>query len=293
MPDDVTNVPTLTLTDTRMAACLSALDYPFFNTEATLDPDQTDPRKKVLFTFMMGDESPTLPQLGSAREMVSRYHSGELAAKSPLHMLCVMMAAMRNYDRLLEWQRDGTRMRLVSHANEHLTQYQRGQEKASVVNILKTREDTDLCLVAAVGLVGLPVTKITGSSGAHLYHVATSCYPVRLADGRLHLFKADELMTRDPTPQDPYRLRLEVTNQLHPVCVGYNALHHRREIKAELERVKPLILMHKGGRAIEDNMGVAHVAAQQALFHPDAAGHVMRRVEIHMKAPPINWDNKS
>jgi hypothetical protein len=251
--------------NTKLAACLAALGFPF-KTEM-VQPSQG--KLSIQFVFSGRSTRPgfeNLP-LGCA----ALYQAGKLEAEQPMHPLCVMMRAQANYDALLAMQH-GRPHRLGSTAGDQMTLYTPGQEKPLVAAV----STKDLPLAAALGGVGLPVVRIEGGDSGRLYWLPQHGYARRRADGSVLLEDARLLMERAPCEEDPYRLKLEITDPAHPVCFAYDALCTRVLLKAELQKRTPLLQLQQG-------------AATQALISMNASGRVMDRVTRHLKAPPMRW----
>ena len=276
---------TLLITDTRLAACFRALGFRYH--AETIIQERTDtPRTQFLFEL----HSLRFPHL-NARLIYGAWKSGQLQQTEPMHLLCVMMLAQANYDAMLSMTKDRAAYRLASCAGGQLTRYEPGTE-AHAITLLAERVPTDdLRLAACVGLLGIPATQITcPQSRRHVFHLAAVGYPVLLADGRQHLHRAVDLIRRAPSPTDPLRLQMEIDQPLHPLCIAYDALYNRTELKRELGAQAPLLLVDEPThRLTGDGAARELLSARQALISSDADGRVMDHVTAHMKSPPIHW----
>lgn len=276
---------TLQITDTRVAACFRALGFKY-RSSVTIHERTNKAHTQFLFEL----QSLRFPDL-QAQSLHARWISGELRAKEPMHLLCVMMAAQHNYDRLLVLQKESKPQRLVEvpDSGGRLMQYQAGPESMAMEHLMPL---DDLRLSASLGVLGIPVLAIQGNEQRrHLYMLAPMGHAVRLDDGRWHQHKTAPLIVRAPTLQDPLRLRLEDTQPLHPLCIAYDALYNRSELKKELERKDGMSLMidEATHRLTGDGSKTEVLSAKQALISINAPGFVMDQVTAHMKAPPIDW----
>ncbi|MBB5038266.1 hypothetical protein [Prosthecobacter dejongeii] len=275
---------TILITETRLAACFRALGFPY-QAEVIIHERRDEMRVQFLFQ----PQSLRFPSL-FASALLAQWQSGELAQREPLHLLCVMMNAQHNYDQLLKAQKQGSALRVVSVAGGLMTRYVLGQEPATVAFSPERVSIDDLRLAACLGMLGVPLLRITGSSPRHVFEMARTGYPVLLSDGQRHVHDAQVLSRRSPTEADPLRLWLEIQQPLHPLCIGYDALYSRTQLKRELETQKKLLMIDEAShRVTGDGASTEILAAKQALVSVDAAGHVMDHVTRHMKSPPIFW----
>lgn len=258
------------ITNTKLAACMAALGFPW-----KVEPIHHASSGQLVTQFMFGGPS-VRPQFARYAASIARQHeAGALQKQDSAHPLCIMMRAQHNYDRLLDAHK-GTPMRLKSEAGGRITAYYPGPENIVFSDPgMEKVETEDLALAAALGLVGLPVIRITGTSPLHRYILPRVGYVVLRPDGSQGLEDAQELMARAPTAKDPLRLAIELRDPLHPVTLGYDALHARVKLKTLLGKTTPLLLLQDGNL--------------QALVTMDATGRVMKRAEEHFKSPPINW----
>jgi hypothetical protein len=262
--------PNLTcVTDTRIAAALQVLQFPG-ETKAHYDVK----KKKGLVEFHFGVRSERFP--GMHISMIEQWRSGELAQKEPLHPFVVMMHAHTNYDALMDMQRTGRSYRLVI-TGEHrlLTVYREGPPHEAMKLRGAAEWSNDMALTAACGLVGLPVNDISGTAGAHSYGLPALGYEM-LTEARLpRIYAAADCLRRAPTSADPYRLSLEDTDPLHPVCLGYDVLHHRGKLKRHIEAIKPLLIAENAQGDLK------------AILAPNYTGRVMDALTRKFGAPPI------
>lgn len=258
------------VSNTKLAACMAALGFPW-----KVEPIQHGGSGRLITQFMFSGCS-VRPQFARYDAAIARQHdSGALQQREPMHPLCVMMRAQRNYDRLLDAQK-GTPIRLKSTAGGQMTGYAPGPENQMFQDPkLELVETDDLALAAALGGVGLPVIRIEGAAPRRRYILPRVGYVTLRADGTQKLEDARVLAARAPTAQDPLRLAIEVADALHPVTLSYDALHARAILKSLLGKTTPLLLLQDGGL--------------QALVSMNASGRVMDRATAHFKAPPVRW----
>jgi hypothetical protein len=101
------------------------------------------------------------------------WKDGSLQSKDPAHPLLTMMRAFENRDRLLDFAKQGKPCHLVrvpgtrDHQYVSATTGLPGVTKGTAVI-----ETGDLKMVAALGVAGLPVLRITPGERGHLFHLA-------------------------------------------------------------------------------------------------------------------------
>jgi|GEM_PF-1756645 len=274
---------TLAITETRLAASLRALGFPY--TAETTIHERTG---AAVIQFLFGLSSLRFPAL-KLPQMLQAWRSGEMAREDPLHVLHVMMTAHECYDALLRMMKDHVSHCLHLRSGGVLTVYRPGA--AAPPPGARLVWTNDLNLAAACGVVGVPVLSIDGSAGQHRFGLAPCGYRVLLSDGGWQAHDTATLIARDPVREDEWRLRMEATQPLHPLCLAYDALHNRAQLKAELKGQgrAPMILIDEPARVIPGAHKGACLAVRQALGGADAPGHVMDQVPRHMQAPPMSW----
>lgn len=278
------NANTLQVTDLRLASCYRALGYRYV-CEPVIHERTDTLRTQFLFEL----ESLRFPAL-NLRDLQHRWRTGELKIKEPMHVLCVMMAAHANYDAVLCMTKEGTAHRLKAISLGRMTRYFPGVDGNAVTHSRDRVATDDMRLAACVGLLGIPIVHITEPERSrHVFHLAKFGYAVLLDDGTQHLHDAAALIKRAPTPHDALRLRLEDEQPLHPLCMAYDALYNRTELKRELDRPSLILIDAPGRRISGDGDAAEMLAVKQALVDVNALGHVMDQVTAHMQSPPINW----
>lgn len=252
--------------NTKLAACLAALGF-----APTCRPVEHVQKGGVVTEFVFTGPS-TRKEFAHLRHTIASLH--EARQLEPMHPLCVMMLAQRNYDALMKMQ-DGEAWRLVALKNAGLqvTRYFPGPELPGMVQRGAVHWIDDVCLAAAVSVVGIPVIDFRGSSGSREYGLPVAGYVLQREDGTPIEHATADLIARAPTAQDPLRLALEEVNPLHPVALAYDALCSRAELKKRLQNVRPLLLHEDGGL--------------RALVSANHSGRVMDVLSKRFGAPPI------
>ena len=259
------------VSNTKLAACLIALGFKF-----KADLIQSSKAGAKLHTQFLFSGPSLRPQYQHLTlDCAQLWEKGTLDHTGPMHPLCVMMRGQHNYDRLMDWQMRGITQHLRSTAAGQMLIYRAGTVKDW--SGIEHHTTSDLALCAALAGCGIPVTRITGSAGSHLYRYPSMGYALLRADLTTHLEAANLLTRRAPTATDPRRLHLEATDPLHPMVQVYDALNCRAHLKRALLSTKPLLLIEEEG------------TTRQALLSMNSTGRVMQKVESHFKSPPIPW----
>lgn len=257
----------ISISNTKLAACLASLGFPC---DCKPLHDVTTERNVREFLFQSRSVRPGFTHLSIS--IAKAYESGALAASDPMHPLCVMMRAQHNYDRILDMHK-GAVMNLRSVAGGRMTEYRRGSALDPDSKFLGRVPCDDLALAAALAGVGLPVRDFEGPEGSRRYWLPRHGYAVLKADGQTLLEDAEILMRRSPTEADPLRLALEVTDAMHPVVLGYDALHSRAVLKELLLRRDPFLHIRSSRHHI--------------VLSADHKGRVMDEITRRIGAPPL------
>lgn len=149
--------------DTRLAAALGTLGIPI---EIRKTTDALTGRQFCLF------------QLG-LKSLCGRHHTpalksgilnGKLEAKDPSHEALTALRAMHNRERLLDFQNKGVFIRLAPVPNTALWQYVPGDSGLPGQQGTKELiETSDMKMVCALALVGVPLLSMDGRPGHHRY----------------------------------------------------------------------------------------------------------------------------
>lgn len=266
---------TLSITNTKLAACMIALGFDY--TAELVQPTRKGEKLHTQFLFRGIHHRPLFTHI--RLDCAKKWEDGTLEKEDPMHPLCVMMRAQENRDRLLDWQKQGIphRLRSIPATSGQMLVYRALSAVwvPSATSRIFTLEDLDL--TASLAGVGIPVIRIEGSAGMHRYVLPQHGFARLDEKGVPFLECALTLIQGAPTPDDPRRLLLEDTNPLHPVALGYDALNCRALLKKSLESTQPLLLAQSEG------------TTKQALISANAEGRVMRHVETHLGSPAMKW----
>jgi hypothetical protein len=196
------------------------------------------------------------------RRLIKDLRSGELERELPEHPLIVCLAALHNRERILDWLKQGTRMRLAVNPGGVMT-YVAGEEPEFMKRtpVHEQSGTRDLKMVAALGVLGIPLLRFEGLVGSRTFWVATQGHWL---DGRRA--HADELVRglKDGS--------LESENPEHRLLYAWQALLNRERLLDHLNREMELIQIRAPGtrRAAfvrEDASGTAHDKALGHLEH--------------------------
>lgn len=259
----------IAISNTKLAASLDSLGFP-----SNCAPVESVNTGKVVREFMFQPRSidPGFKHLSLG--MVHAFESGTLEAATPMHPLCVAMRAQHNYDRIVDMHH-GAVMNLRSiMPGQCATKYKRAQQPSPRSHFsTETLEESNLCLVAALAGLGLPVLAFEGDEGSRRYTLPRFGYALNREDGTTYLEDAELLVGLAPTAQDPYQLALAETDPLHPVVIGYNALRSRVRLSNLLKAKKPRLLVEDGGL--------------KAMVTVDYTGRVMDKITQRFGAPVL------
>lgn len=258
------------VTNTKLAACLWSLGFAW---KGDLVQGSKGGNMAVQFLFHGTSQRPEYAEL-NLRQMVREHEAKTL---DPMHPLAVMMLAQHNYDRLLDMMKKGLPHRLCSQSGGRLFIYRPGDEHPTMMHAVDRVQASDLALVAALSLVGLPVIRITGDGDGYRFDLPRLGYLCRIGGETSRQEDARQLMLRAATKEDPLKLALETIAPNHPVVLAYDALHARAALKKMIEKKTPLLLIEQSG------------GPKQALVTMNSQGRVMQQVEKHLKAPPLKW----
>jgi hypothetical protein len=111
-----------------------------------------------------------LERIYQTKPILAGYKNGTLEKKDPAHPFLTIQRAFLNWNAILDLQKKGIFQRLAQVPGTVLWQYVPSTTglpgTAGRGEILKT---SDLKLVAALGVVGVPLLAIEGSAGCHAY----------------------------------------------------------------------------------------------------------------------------
>lgn len=254
----------VSVSNTKLAASLAALGFTW-----SCQPYHQAETGRTVMEFFFGKQS-VRPEFAALPIRIAReWSTGALEKAEPMHVLCVMMRAQHNYDRLMAMQR-GKPMALKQASGGCMTVYRDGPELEAIK--LRPRIDTtDLALAASLAGVGIPTVAIDGTEGAHRYWLPITGYLLKDSSGNMIEHDARLLMKRDPVPSDPHRLAIEVVDALHPVTLAYDALSARAQMKQMLKSTTPMLVTEEQGLVV--------------TVHPDYTGRVGDYLSSRLGAP--------
>jgi hypothetical protein len=236
-----------------LAACLGALGMPV-RTDVVLD-ERTG---QELVTFYVGLQSLWNELL--TETLLQGWHSGQLEQADPLHPFLCGLRACHNANLLASSLRN--RLRLERIADDHATLYVEGEESLTMRESPEVMETTDLALVAALGVLGLPL--IDGEGGR--YRLPSFGHPLKTAMGEWARYDAQSLVTR---------LRdgsLERDEPQHPLVSAYNARAVHAQLQRHLRATSRRVLLRK-----PRSMRAAFIAEEAS---PDLLDRVRRHFRI-------------
>jgi hypothetical protein len=198
---------------------------------------------------------------GMRRDLLrAGWENGGLAKADAMHPFLISMAAIENYEALLDMQAVGSRWVLVQGAGGWV--YRKGEEDSRLRLCGELIRTGDLPLAAALGVIGLPVVDIQGEPGARRYVLPA----MRVEAGVL---KAGELIKREVPGK--WDLALEKSMPGHPLCVGYQATFSHAALVAHMKRhFKAVVLRAPGSQ-------------RRAMVGEGASGRVMDQVRRHFQ----------
>lgn len=252
---------------TRLAAALAAMGFPF-----TYRLRHFSDSGKDQVEFMFGTRSKRALFAEMTVQVATSWERGILQSTQPMHPLCVMMRANHNYDGLLDLQK-GRPQRLISVAGGQMTEFRPGCELPSILALPRDLVHADLSLTAALAGVGIPPVWISGTHPRHQYHLPRHGFTLKDATGLPIMHDALHLTRRSPLPDDPQHLSLEDEQPLHPVCLAYDVLTVRAELKALIMQATPSLVLVESGMQAEISMNYT--------------GRVMQRVAARFGTVPV------
>jgi hypothetical protein len=214
------------------------------------------------------------------------WKSGELARVDPWHPVVCGMRAEHNYERLLDMQKQGRRMRLAGVDGAYATLYTEGEEAPSMKGAAEMVETGDLSLAAALGTLGIPVVDMRlGGDGKMVYKLPRYGHVLRVwPGGEARRWDASVIMRRASSVPEvmakaaaegrevgPLDLALELGEPLHPLVSAYNCRCTCIRLKKHLGTAKRLVLIRQPG------------SARAAFVTEEATGRVMGRVREHFR----------
>lgn len=247
---------------TALAAAFGACGFPI-RTNAT---EILELRQAYKLRFFIGAQSQWLAlERDPLREA---YATGELAKADPLHPFLQAVRAAHNYAVLLGVQKTGARVRLAPVPGAQAWHYEPGEEDARL-RLLPGPRTNDLPLVAACGVVGIPVVDIEGEDGRRFYRLAVrGLRSVELPQPEWETVR----LIRRQEPGKP-ALALEQSEPQHPLCTAYQGAYSYAVLLAHCKRLTRNVL-------IKD----PH-SRRRALIPENPSADLLEDVRRHFKIP--------
>ena len=237
-----------------IASCLGSLGFPV-RTDMVLDERSGE----EVTTFYVGLQS--LWNSMTVDGLMSGWHSGSLQQADPLHPFLCGLRACHNANLLSSSLRNKQRIRLTPTEDEHATLYGEGDELPSLCEVDELIETADAGLVAALGVIGVPMVEHAGG----LFRLPRFGHSVKLLDESWIRHDAQKLILE---------LRhgdLERDDSQHPLVSAYNARCVHDQITRHLRATGRRVLLRKP-------------RSLRSAFIPEQAGtDMLDRVQRHFK----------
>jgi hypothetical protein len=239
-----------------LAACLGALGMPI-RTDVVLDERSGE----EVTTLNVGLQS--LWNGMSTDGLIGDWKSGRLESADPLHPFLCGLRACHNATLLASSLRNDLPRRLVLTASDHATIYAEGAELPILRQANELIETTDFELVAALGVIGIPM--IEHERG--LFRLPRWGHTVMSATGEWIRHDAQNLVTglRDGS--------LEQDDPQHPLVSAYNARAVHGQLTRHLNGTVRRVLLRKPR------------SLRSAFVPENASDDLLDRVQRHFRLP--------
>lgn len=240
----------------NLTACLGALGIPV-RTDIVFDERSGD----EITTFYLGLQS--LWRALHTDQLIHQWISGELEHVDPLHPFLCGLRACHNAVIMESSLRNGRPLRLAATAGNHATLYMEGDELPSLREADELIETPDPALVAALGVIGIPLIEHEGGC----FRLPRFGHALVAASGEWGRHDAQELtqQLRDGS--------LERDDPQHPLVSAYNARCVHAQIATHLRSTARRVLLRKP-RSI-----------RSAFVAEDASNDMLDRVQRHFRIP--------
>ncbi|WP_461785220.1 hypothetical protein [Prosthecobacter sp.] len=240
----------------NLAACLGALGMPV-RTDIVFDERSGE----EITTFYLGLQS--LWNALHTDQLIQQWQSGELERADPLHAFLCGLRSSHNAVMLESSLRNGRHLRLAATAGNHATIYVEGDELPSLREADELIETNDAALVAALGVIGIPVIEHERGS----FRLPRFGHSVLASNGEWVRHDAQALtqQLRDGS--------LERDDPQHPLISAYNARCVHAQITTHLHSTARRVLLRKP-RSI-----------RSAFVAEDASDDMLDRVQRHFRIP--------
>ena len=236
------------------ASCLGALGFPI-RTDVVLDERSGE----EVTTFYVGLRS--LWNAMATDALINDWHSGRLEQADPLHPFLCGLRACHNANTIASSLRNEDRIRLTLTADDHVTIYDDGDELPSLRDADELIETTDAGLVAALGVIGIPM--IEHESG--LFRLPRFGHSVKAPSGEWMRYDAQALI------QQLRENRLERDEPQHPLISAYNARCVHDQILRHLHATGRRVLLRKPR------------SLRSAFISEQASDDMLDRVQRHFR----------
>jgi len=237
-----------------IASCLGSLGFPV-RTDLVLDERSGE----EVTTFYIGLQS--LWNSLTVDGLMSGWHSSALQQADPLHPFLCGLRACHNANLLASSLRNKQHIRLTPTDDGNAMLYTEGDELPSIREADELVETTDAGLVAALGVIGIPMIEHEGG----LFRLPRFGHSVKGPDGAWVRYDAQSLIQslRDGS--------LERDDPHHPLVSAYNARCVHEQICRHLRATGRRVLLRKP-------------RSLRSAFIPEQAGEAMLdRVQRHFK----------
>ena len=235
-----------------LASCLGALGFPI-RTDVVLD-ERTG---EEVTTFYVGLQS--LWNSMTTDGLNNDWHSGSLEQADPLHPFLCGLRACHNANMIASSLRNEDRIRLTLVGDDHAAIYTEGDELPSLRDANELIETTDAGLVAALGVIGVPM--IEHENG--LFRLPRFGHSVKAPSGEWMRHDAQALI------QQLREGRLEQTQ--HPLVSAYNARCVHTQILLHLNATGRRVLLRKPR------------SLRSAFISEQASNDMLDRVQRHFR----------
>lgn len=211
-----------------LAACLGALGMPI-RTDVVLDERSGE----EVTTLYVGLQS-LWNNLGTDN-LVTDWKSGRLETADPLHPFLCGLRACHNATALASSLRNEDRLRLVLTTSGHAAIYERGEELPELRHAGELVETPDLNLVAALGVLGIPMIEHEGG----LFRLPRFGHALMSMNGEWMKPDAQDLITKLRSGS------LEQDEPEHSLVCAYNAREVHEQITRHLNSTVRRVLLRK------------------------------------------------
>lgn len=237
-----------------LASCLGALGFPI-RTDVVLD-ERSGEEVTTLYVSLR-----SLWNAMTTDGLNNDWHSGSLEQADPQHPFLCGLRACHNANMIASSLRNEDRIRLTLVGDDHSTIYTEGDELPSLREPDELIETTDAGLVAALGVIGIPM--IEHENG--LFRLPRFGHSVKAASGEWMRHDAQALIQqlRDGS--------LEQGEPQHPLVSAYNARCVHAQILRHLDATGRRVLLRKPR------------SLRSAFISEKASNDMLDRVQRHFR----------